>query len=89
MTLHDTLDYEDTLLNGFEAHDLRRENQDLKRRLAEMEGRLRETQRCSSGSNGVKELRARAAQTDKYENLYAISLRRNEILNRKLKELGG
>ena len=85
MSSIDEIDYEDTLLHGFESTGLRRDNQALRRKLADMEERLLAAQHRSSGVKGIRELRERA---DRFERLYRVTLARCEILARKLREAG-
>lgn len=83
----DGLDYEDVLLNGFEANELRRENESLRRQLETLRSALAD--RPQSGKPGISDMRKRAAEADRFERLYQITLQRCEILARKVKELGG
>lgn len=82
------LEYEDVLLNGFEAVDLRRENTRLKQRLQVMEMRLRQAE-AKTVPTTKKTRSDTKRRADDFEALYKATLARCEVLRRRVKELGG
>lgn len=83
---------EDQILSQFECLELREENQRLKTQLQTLEMRLRESERKEQPATwrpSKKTKNTTKKRADDFEALYKAVLARCEILNRKVKELGG